>query len=123
MVASTTRLPVTVITGFLGAGKTTVLRELLRQSQQRLAVLVNEFGEVGIDGQLLKSCQVVGVFYGAFSGLFPTENQQNFEEIMAMFEQGKIDPVIGAEFALSEYAAALNCLAERKAVGKVVVNL
>ena len=72
---------------------------------------------------LLKSCQVVGVFYGAFSGLFPTENQQNFEEIMAMFEQGKIDPVIGAEFALSEYAAALNCLAERKAVGKVVVNL
>ena len=57
-VASTTRLPVTVVTGFLGAGKTTVLRELLRQSQQRLAVLVNEFGEVGIDGQLLKSCQV-----------------------------------------------------------------
>ena len=56
--ASTTRLPVTVVTGFLGAGKTTVLRELLRQSQQRLAVLVNEFGEVGIDGQLLKSCQI-----------------------------------------------------------------
>jgi NADPH2:quinone reductase len=72
---------------------------------------------------LLKSCQVVGVFYGAFSGLFPTDNQQNFAEIMAMFEQGKIDPLIGAEFALSEYAAALNCLAERKAVGKVVVNL
>ena len=48
----------TLVTGFLGAGKTTVLRELLRQSQQRLAVLVNEFGEVGIDGQLLKSCQV-----------------------------------------------------------------
>ena len=72
---------------------------------------------------LLKSCQVVGVFYGAFSGLFPQENQQNFEEIMAMFEQGQIDPLIGAEFALSDYAAALNCLAERKAVGKVVVNL
>ena len=72
---------------------------------------------------LLKSCQVVGVFYGAFSGLFPQDNQQNFEELMAMFEQGKIDPLIGAEFALSDYAAALNCLAERKAVGKVVVNL
>ncbi|MAD06387.1 MAG: NADPH:quinone oxidoreductase [Gammaproteobacteria bacterium] len=72
---------------------------------------------------LLKSCQVVGVFYGAFSGLFPQDNQQNFEEIMAMFEQGQIDPLIGAEFALSDYAAALNCLAERKAVGKVVVNL
>ena len=51
------------------------------------------------------------------------DNQKNFKELMAMFEQGKIDPLIGAEFALSDYAAALNCLAERKAVGKVVVHL
>ena len=72
---------------------------------------------------LLKSCQVVGVFYGAFSGLFPQENQQNFVEIMALFEQGKIDPLIGAEFPITDYAAALNCLSQRKAVGKVVVNL
>jgi G3E family GTPase len=41
------RLPVTVITGFLGAGKTTVLRHLLTNSGQRLAVMVNEFGSVG----------------------------------------------------------------------------
>ncbi|MEB3234044.1 MAG: cobalamin biosynthesis protein CobW [Cyanobacteriota bacterium] len=54
--APATRLPVTVVTGFLGAGKTTVLRHLLLNSRQRLAVLVNEFGEVGIDGALLRSC-------------------------------------------------------------------
>jgi len=53
------KLPVTVITGFLGAGKTTLIRHLLQNNQgRRIAVLVNEFGEVGIDGELLRSCQV-----------------------------------------------------------------
>ena len=50
------RLPVTVITGFLGAGKTTVLRHLLTCGGQRLAVMVNEFGSVGLDGDLIRSC-------------------------------------------------------------------
>lgn len=56
MPVQTDRLPVTVVTGFLGSGKTTLLRHLLLHGQQRLAVLVNEFGEVGLDGALLRSC-------------------------------------------------------------------
>jgi len=53
------KIPVTVITGFLGSGKTTLLRNLLQNNQgRRIAVIVNEFGEVGIDGELLRSCQV-----------------------------------------------------------------
>ncbi len=53
------KIPVTVVTGFLGAGKTTLVRHLLQNNQgRRIAVLVNEFGEVGIDGDLLRSCQV-----------------------------------------------------------------
>ncbi|MBE9030203.1 cobalamin biosynthesis protein CobW [filamentous cyanobacterium LEGE 11480] len=53
------KIPVTVITGFLGAGKTTLVRHLLQNNQgRRIAVLVNEFGEVGIDGDLLRECQI-----------------------------------------------------------------
>lgn len=53
------KLPVTVVTGFLGAGKTTLVRNLLKNNQgRRIAVIVNEFGEVGIDGELLRDCQV-----------------------------------------------------------------
>jgi cobalamin biosynthesis protein CobW len=48
---------VTVITGFLGAGKTTLIRHLMQNPQgKRLAILVNEFGTVGVDGDILKSC-------------------------------------------------------------------
>ena len=51
------KIPVTVITGFLGAGKTTLVRQVLQAPQSAgLAVLVNEFGEVGIDGSLLENC-------------------------------------------------------------------
>ena len=51
------KIPVTVITGFLGAGKTTLIRHLMANPQgRRLAVLVNEFGPVGVDGDILKSC-------------------------------------------------------------------
>ncbi|MBD2103559.1 cobalamin biosynthesis protein CobW [Leptolyngbya sp. FACHB-261] len=53
------RIPVTVITGFLGSGKTTLIRHLLQNNQgRRIAVIVNEFGELGIDGELLRGCEV-----------------------------------------------------------------
>lgn len=53
------KIPVTVITGFLGSGKTTLIRHLLQNNQGRkIAVLVNEFGELGIDGELLRDCQI-----------------------------------------------------------------
>lgn len=51
------KIPVTVITGFLGSGKTTLIRHLMANPQgKRLAILVNEFGTLGVDGDILKSC-------------------------------------------------------------------
>ena len=53
------RIPVTIVTGFLGAGKTTLVSELIRRSAgRRLAVVVNEFGTLGIDGEILKGCAI-----------------------------------------------------------------
>jgi cobalamin biosynthesis protein CobW len=52
-----TRVPCTIVTGFLGSGKTTLIRNILANAQgRRLAVIVNEFGDVGIDGEILKGC-------------------------------------------------------------------
>ena len=51
------KIPVTVVTGFLGAGKTTLIRHLMQNPQgKRLGVVVNEFGTAGVDGDILKSC-------------------------------------------------------------------
>lgn len=55
------KIPATVITGFLGAGKTTLVRHVLENAGgRRIAIIVNEFGSLGIDGDLLKSCGIAG---------------------------------------------------------------
>jgi len=52
-------VPCTIVTGFLGAGKTTLVRHVLENADgRRLAVVVNEFGDVGIDGEILKNCGI-----------------------------------------------------------------
>ena len=51
------KIPVTIVTGFLGAGKTTLIRHILAHAGgRRLALIINEFGEVGVDGELLRGC-------------------------------------------------------------------
>ncbi len=55
--AESTKIPATVITGFLGAGKTTLIRHLIQNAGgRRIALIVNEFGDIGIDGEVLKAC-------------------------------------------------------------------
>ena len=56
---SAAKIPATIVTGFLGAGKTTMVRHLLGNARgRRLAVIVNEFGAEGVDGETLRSCGI-----------------------------------------------------------------
>ena len=59
MSVAVSRIPCTIVTGFLGSGKTTLIRHLLENpGGRRFAVIVNEFGDVGIDGEVLKGCGI-----------------------------------------------------------------
>jgi len=55
------KIPATVITGFLGAGKTTLIRHLIENANgRRIALVINEFGDLGVDGEILKGCGIKG---------------------------------------------------------------
>ena len=55
------KIPATVVTGFLGAGKTTLIRHLLENANgKRIGLIINEFGDLGVDGEILKGCGIEG---------------------------------------------------------------
>lgn len=70
---------------------------------------------------LLKGCQIVGVFWGAFTMHQPADSQRNLEKLAEMFEQGKIKPFVSKTYKLSEGKEALIDMASRKVRGKIVV--
>lgn len=72
---------------------------------------------------LLKSCQIVGVFWGAFTMRNPARNAEYVAELFRFYEEGKIRPRITASFTLEDAAQALALLEERKATGKVVLSV
>ncbi|MEG9861540.1 MAG: NADPH:quinone oxidoreductase family protein [Parvularculales bacterium] len=70
---------------------------------------------------LLKGCQIVGVFWGAFVGRDPVGHAKNCEELMALYLDGKIKPHVSVTYPLEKTAQALNDMAARKVIGKIVV--
>jgi cobalamin biosynthesis protein CobW len=106
MSTSMRKIPVTVITGFLGSGKTTLLRHILSQANGlRIAVIVNEFGELGIDGEILKGCGIgcdesgteqAGQLYELANGCLCCTVQEEFFPVMeALLERrSTIDHVL-----------------------------
>jgi NADPH2:quinone reductase len=72
---------------------------------------------------LLKSCDIVGVFWGAAVARDPRAHQQNVKELFALYAAGKIRPHVSEHFPLARAAEAISRLASRQALGKVVVTM
>lgn len=92
----------------------------------RLLVIGFASGEIPsykVNLALLKSASIVGVFWGAWHARFPQENENNFKEMFQMYAEGKLNPLVTQVFSLEDYAPALNTFLERKAVGKVVLEI
>ncbi|MEO2166839.1 MAG: NADPH:quinone oxidoreductase family protein, partial [bacterium] len=70
---------------------------------------------------LLKSCDIVGVFWGAFVGREPKAHAANVAELLSWYDEGRIKPHISASYPLEEVATALRDLSERRVKGKVVI--
>ena len=82
-----------------------------------------EIPKIPLNITLLKGCQIVGVFWGAWVGQFPDENKKNFDELFKLHAEGKINPEVSQRYALEDSAEAFSHLANRKAKGKVIINI
>ncbi|MEK1905194.1 MAG: NADPH:quinone oxidoreductase family protein [Pseudomonas sp.] len=72
---------------------------------------------------LLKGAALIGVFWGSFAQRQPQDNAANFQQLFAWHAEGKVKPLVSQTFPLSDAAGAINALGQRKAVGKVVVQV
>jgi NADPH2:quinone reductase len=78
--------------------------------------------ELPVNLALLKGCQIVGVFWGAFAAREPEANAENMAQLMSWLKDGTLKPHVSATFALEETAQALAAIAGRKAKGKIVIT-
>lgn len=82
-----------------------------------------EIPKIPLNLVLLKQCQIVGVFWGAWTKLKPHEHTENVTELFEMFADGRIDPLVSEVYALEDYEAAFAALTGRRARGKLVFDL
>lgn len=81
-----------------------------------------EIPKIPLNLALLKSCQIVGVFWGAWAMQFPNENAINTMELMTWHSEGKLKPHIHAHYSLSKAYKAMEEMQDRKVMGKIVID-
>ena len=72
---------------------------------------------------LLKSCDIVGVFWGEWSTRFPAENRANMAEVLGWIARGELKPHVHARYPLEKIAEAIKLMEERRSIGKVVITM
>ncbi len=82
-----------------------------------------EIPKIPLNLTLLKGCDILGVFWGAFTARDPKGANASLREIMAMIADGKLKPDVSATFPLAEAGKSIRMLMDRKAMGKVVVTM
>jgi G3E family GTPase len=125
-------IPVSVLTGFLGSGKTTMLGHLLRQPEfSRTAVIINEFGEIGLDHELIETSEdsIVALTTGCLCCKVRTDLSQTLQELLRRRDEGscsRFDRIVIETSGLADPAPILHALmtdpiiAARLALGSVV---
>jgi G3E family GTPase len=128
-------IPVSVLTGFLGSGKTTVLSRLLRQPEfSRTAVIINEFGEIGLDHELIETSEdsIVALTTGCLCCKVRTDLTQTLRDLLRRRDAGscsQFDRVVIETSGLADPAPILHALmtdtaiAGRLALGSVVTTV
>ena len=82
-----------------------------------------EIPKVPVNLALLKGCSIVGVFWGAFRLNYTEEDNENFKELFAWYDQGKLKPFTSKTYTLNDAHLALNNLKNRKAIGKLIIQI
>lgn len=82
-----------------------------------------EIPKIPLNLALLKGCDIRGVFWGAFTSIEADVQKQNVADLWAMFENGELTPVVTDSFPIENYVEAFNCLSQRRAKGKVILEI
>lgn len=107
-----------------GAYSEAALRALTRGGRHLvIGFAAGEIPKIPLNLTLLKECQIVGVFWGAWAMRNPKEHTRNMAELAALYDSRKIKPLVSQTFTLDDYCEAFERLAGRRAQGKLILKL
>lgn len=106
-----------------GAYSEPALRAIAWEGRYLVIGFTSSIPSIPLNLALLKGCQIVGVFWGAFCMREPILNAENFQQLFSLYEKGDIKPFVTETFPLEQTADAIDKLANRNAIGKITITV